>query len=68
MDETRRPATVEDCHGCLSDKFNTEHGRCWSLVHARMVPRWRIFSDTGGEQAVLRPQCYMEHGFTYRAR
>jgi hypothetical protein len=67
MDETRRPATVADCKGCVWSYHNRDDKRCWSLVHARMVPRWRM-AATGGQQAVLRPQCYAEDGFTYRAR
>lgn len=65
----RRPATVADCAGCRNDKFNGPNRRCWSLVHARIVPKWRRNAESDAPAiAVMVPQCYSTPGFIHFTR
>lgn len=66
-DELRRPATLADCAGCVNDRFNGPDRRCWSFVHARIVPKWRVPTTAGNAYplAVMTPQCYSEPGYVH---
>lgn len=63
----RRPATTADCDGCVNAFLNAGDKRCWSLVHARMVPKFQAPSKGSLFEArwepVIVPQCYSRNGW-----